>query len=650
MLNISPKLQAIAFITLSIFGSIALADPPGVATDRIVIDQFGYMPAMKKVAVISDPQSGFNENEGYAPGERLEVRRWGDNKVVFAAAPASWNNGATHDQSGDKVWWFDFSTVKCEGDYYIYDPANDRRSHVFRIAQDAYKDALKVATRVFFYQRCAQDKFPPHTDPRWSDSASHLQDRQSRLISAQNDASTARDLSGGWYDAGDFNKYVTFTTSVIQDLLFAYERNPGVWSGAWGDDFRIPESGDGVPDILNEIKWELDWLLKMQNKDGSVLSKVAVTQFQAASPPSRDLAPRYYGAVSSSATLSAAISFAHAAIVFKSDMEEYAVTLREAATRAWSWAEANPNVIFTNAGFASANPEVDSYTRGAYRLAAAIYLYALTGESKYRDYVEANFNTAHALQWSYWYSFEPMTQDALLYYTQLPGASASTVDAIKASKQNSMNGGEFLQAVNNSTDAYRAYLKTGDYTWGSNRNKSHVGLIFINHATYGIDAPNAATYKSAAAGYLHYIHGVNPHSMTFLTNMSDYGAENSANEMYHGWFGDRTEWDSAKTSPKGPAPGYLTGGANPTYVPDNAYTGPPITPPQRQPAQKAYKDWNTSWPENSWQITEPAIYYQAAYINLIATVMNQYISNGDRTITSACRDVISRPINRDIRP
>jgi hypothetical protein len=193
-------------------------------------------------------------------------------------------------------------------------------------------------------------------------------------------------------------------------------------------------------------------------------------------------------------------------------------------------------------------------------------------------------------------------------------------------------------------------LKTGDYTWGSNRNKSHVGLIFINHAVHGIDAANAATYRVAAAGYLHYIHGVNPHSMTFLTNMSEYGAENSANEMYHGWFGDRTEWDSAKTSLKGPAPGYLTGGANPTYVPDNAYTGPPITPPQRQPAQKAYKDWNTSWPENSWQITEPAIYYQAAYINLLATVMNQYISNGERTITNACRDAISRPIKRDIRP
>ena len=156
-------------------------------------------------------------------------------------------------------------------------------------------------------------------------------------------------------------------------------------------------------------------------------------------------------------------------------------------------------VIFTNAGFASANPEVDDYTRGVYRLAAAVYLYALTGESKYRDYVETNFNSAHALQWNYWYAFEPMIQDALLYYTKLPGVPESTLNAINTSKQNSMNGGEFLQAVNNSTDAYRAYLKTGDYTWGSNRNKSHVGLIFINQAVYGIDASNAATYRTTSA-------------------------------------------------------------------------------------------------------------------------------------------------------
>jgi hypothetical protein len=213
-----------------------------------------------------------------------------------------------------------------------------------------------------------------------------------------------------------------------------------------------------------------------------------------------------------------------------------------------------------------------------------------------------------------------------------------------------MNGGEFLQALNNGTDAYRAYLKSGDYTWGSNRTKCHVGLIFLNQAVYGIDAANAVTYRTAGADFLHYIHGVNPLGMTFLTNMYEYGAEKCANEMYHGWFGDGTVWDNAKTSPKGPPPGYLTGGPNGTYIPDAAYNGPVISPPQGQPTQKAYKDWNTSWPENSWQITEPAIYYQAAYVNLLATVINQYLIDDKKSIPSVCRDAIRRPTNRVLQP
>ena len=104
MLNGSPRLRAIrlrairlraiALITLPLIFSIAFAVPPGIATERIAIDQFGYLPAMKKVAVISDPQSGFNQNESYTPGDRLEVRRWADNRVVFTGSPTSWNNGA----------------------------------------------------------------------------------------------------------------------------------------------------------------------------------------------------------------------------------------------------------------------------------------------------------------------------------------------------------------------------------------------------------------------------------------------------------------------------------------------------------------------------------------------------------------------------
>lgn len=102
-----------------------------------------------------------------------------------------------------------------------------------------------------------------------------------------------------------------------------------------------------------------------------------------------------------------------------------------------------------------------------------------------------------------------------------------------------------------------------------------------------------------------------------LTNMYDYGAENSATEMYHIWFGDGTPWDNALESTYGPPPGYLTGGVNQYYAPEAGEDNPL----KGQPIQKWYRDWNTSWPENSREITEPAIYYQAVYVRLLSRFM-----------------------------
>ena len=127
-----------------------------------------------------------------------------------------------------------------------------------------------------------------------------------------------------------------------------------------------------------------------------------------------------------------------------------------------------------------------------------------------------------------------------------------------------------------------------------------------------------------------------------LTNMYDYGAEKSANEMYHSWFGDGTPYDNAITSTYGPAPGYQPGGFNPNFVPDPAYGGN-IIPPQFQPSLKSYKDWNTSWPQNSWEITETSISNQGSYVKLLSKfvpapcikTVTSYIDNGQSTLRRA---------------
>ena len=611
--------RIVTAVTLASFSwaSWLHAAAPGTFSKRIAVDQFGYMPGQKKIAVISDPQVGFNAAESYTPGPLLEVRTADSNLVVFAGAPAAWNGGATHGQSGDRAWWFDFSSVTKWGAYYVYDPSTDRRSARFRIDHRVYEDVLKHAVRVFYYQRRGHDKAVPCADPRWTDAVNFtgpLQDTQCRLVTNPL-PSNEKDLRGGWFDAGDYNKYVAWTVDSLGEMLLGFRQSPLIWP----DDWDIPESGNGIPDLLDELKWELDWLLRMQNPDGSVLSKVGVTAFQGASPPSATGDQTFYGEESTSASLTCAHNFALAVPAYQAvGMTAYATVLSNAAVAAYAWAVANPNVNYSNSGFSNASPEISAYERDMRRLSAAVYLYDITGVGVYRSYVEANYTSANALQWNWWGPYQAAVQDALLHYTTLAGVTPSVASTILNSKQSSINGGDFMGAYNAGTDPYRAHHSDATYHWGNNRIKAKSGALFALQNIYGLNPGLADDYHDAAAGYLNYLHGVNPLTMVYLSNMYDEGAETCANEMYHTWFGDGTIYDNALTSPNGPALGYLVGGANKNFVPDPSYGGPPLVPPMSQPVMKSYKDWNTSWPENSWEITEPSIGYQGGYVYLLS--------------------------------
>ena len=592
---------------------------------HIRVDPFGYRPDARKVAILREPVAGYDAPDPFTPGAVIELRRTGDDSLAFSAAPRPWNAGSVHAQSGDRVWWLDFTALRKVGAYYVLDPSSGQRSESFRIAPNVYEKVLEDAVRAFFYQRSGFAKTTPFADPKWADGASHLgpqQDLDCRAV-LNPTLATSRDLSGGWFDAGDYNKYVNFADGAVHELLAAYSIAPT----RWGDDFNLPESGNGIPDLLDEVRWELDWLLRMQNADGSVLHKVSVTNFAAASPPSADTAFRRYAPATASATISACGVFARAATVYGSlpdaAMQSYAQELENAAVQAWSWLESNPGQVpssYDNAGFLSATAEDSPYEQDMNRLRAATWLLRATGEGVYRDYVDANYLAGHLFQWLWASPFEREANAGLLEYTQAPGATAAVVADIRTTYAAVLSGPDHLGHVVNETDAYLSYFKDQDYVWGTNRTKAQQGLMFLDMNRYGLDPANARAYRDAAADYLHWVHGTSPTGYCMLTNMQSRGASSSVTEMYHAWFADGTIWDSSVSSPYGPAPAYLVGGVNPTYAPDGAYVGPPIAPPQNQPIQKSYKDWNTGYPQNSWQVTEPSITYQAPYVHLLAEI------------------------------
>ena len=204
-------------------------------TRYTTVDQFGYLPGSKKIAVIRDPQTGFDAAEDYVVGGTYVLVNKNTNEQIITGAPVPWNGGATDISSGDKVWWFDFSTVTAPGTYYVLDIERNRPSYEFEIGADVYNEVLKHAVRTFFYQRSGFEKSASYAGNAWADGASHiknLQDKNARQYNKTGDASSELDVSGGWYDAGDYNKYTNWTANYVVDFIRAYLENPG----AWGDD------------------------------------------------------------------------------------------------------------------------------------------------------------------------------------------------------------------------------------------------------------------------------------------------------------------------------------------------------------------------------------------------------------------------------
>ncbi|MGB7963876.1 MAG: glycoside hydrolase family 9 protein [Propionicimonas sp.] len=641
--------------TSGLDGATALDQGANGPVPVIVVDQFGYRTKDQKVAVLRRPVTGYDSGSTYTPGSEIKLIEASGGARVFSAGSVAWNDGEPDPDSGDMAWWFDFSEVTRPGRYYVQDPENGARSAEFTIGDTVYRDVLTQALRTFFHQRAGQEKPAELAGSAWADGASHLgpgQDSQSRSWLRRDDASTEHDLRGGWYDAGDYNKYTAWHASYVLGLLHTYVEHPDLV----GDDLRIPESGNGVSDLLDEIVWGLDWLTRMQESDGSIL---CVQRLDSASPPSAASGPSYFGPPTTNASFKASAAFAYAATVFASTgipaLADRSADLTQRAQSAWEWAAANPTVTYYNndetrqpgsGGLAGGQQEPDARGRAASKLEAAVYLYGQTRDRQFRDYVEATFQTVlpdgSQTQWTV------NEQETLLHYASLPGVTPRVSQETTDSYLRALDSGpQFMKAVQDGVDPYRAPID--EYTWGSNQSKAQMGRMFALAAVHGLDAQPADQSSpsgpalSAAEDYVHYLHGVNPLGLVYLTNMGDAGAEHSASTLYHLWFAEGSRWDSATANTPGPAPGFLVGGPNPYYSLDPCCADTPAcagtreadlcrmdpSPPLGQPAMKSYLQFNDGWPANSWEVTENSNGYQVAYVRLLAAFADWGNQGGD---------------------
>ena len=208
-----------------------------------------------------------------------------------------------------------------------------------------------------------------------------------------------------------------------------------------------------------------------------------------------------------------------------------------------------------------------------------------------------------------WSPYEAGASEALVDYLTVPKADSGVVKKIHNALVRAAMSDQFAPTPD--ADLYRAWMQQTNYHWGSNNVRASWGVVALLAATQ-VDQGTAAKLKARAADMLHSFHGVNPLSCVYLSNMSKYGAERSMMHIYHERYGSGSPFEN------NPPPGYVVGGPNQQFSGKAADGTPSVEWVKSQPRAKAYMDTAKGWPESSWELSEPAIYYQAMYVRLIA--------------------------------
>ena len=317
--------------TASLVLTAFLAAAP--VTTEIKVSQVGYPTDAPKLVLVA----------AATPAKVFSVRNAADGAIVLLG---NLSDPVPDADSGDRVQTADLSSLSRSGTYVLEVPGVGR-SFEFPIGPDVFARPLYLAMRSFYGQRCgtAVDLGPEFPGYRYP--ACHL-DAAFHPSTGKTGPSTS---AKGWHDAGDYGRYIVNSGITTGSLLWAYELFERRLAKLKLD---IPESGNAVPDVLDEIRWNLDWMLSLQDEDGGVWHKQTSERFIGFVMPQDDRATSYVIGIgkepykSSCATADFAAAMAIAGRVYRPHDPAYAEKTLDAAKRAWTWVSAHPDVLFQN--------------------------------------------------------------------------------------------------------------------------------------------------------------------------------------------------------------------------------------------------------------------------------------------------------------
>ncbi|MCE5299947.1 MAG: glycoside hydrolase family 9 protein [Spirochaetia bacterium] len=493
--------------------------------DEIHIDQLGYRPMDAKFAVIALDRV-----------ENFRVMDASTGKAVFMGKT---DNRVNDRDSGDKCYRADFSELRKEGEYYI-EVDREFKSYNFTIGQSVYNDAFIKAMGGFYLQRCGMEV--GNKEGGWGHKACHLKASMYHKDTGAHETER-RDVSGGWHDAGDYGRYTVNSGIATGTLLLMYERYADKLESL---ELKYKYSGR-MPDTLEEIKYNLDWMLKMQENNGGVYHKATTWNFpQMDVMPENDPLEGFVYRISSAATADFAAVMAIAGRAYKHRDRAYAAKCLEAARRAWNWLKDNPGIV-PDGGFK--NPQ-DCQT-GEYgddndadeRFWAAVELFNTTEEEDFADYINENFGKWDPLVegGAWWRDVHTLAMQSYAY-SKAPSKDRKLDKKIRTDVKRAAD----VIVAHIGESGYRTLIPEEMYIWGSNSVVLNYAITLLAAADY----TGEKSYIQGAAEALHYIFGRNPFNMSFVTGTGDYPVEN----IHH-----RPSNADGITAPY---PGLLSGGPN----------------------------------------------------------------------------------------
>ncbi|RJP23180.1 MAG: glycoside hydrolase family 9 [Candidatus Omnitrophota bacterium] len=494
------------------------------ASPFIHINQLGYLPGGSKIALVSS-----------ALGMPFSVLTSDTGKPLLKGMLqlAEANNR----ESGEHVWAADFSIFHSTGTFLL-EVQGLGKSYPFRIDDNLYSNLGREALRSFYFHRCGMALTQEYAGV-WKHPACHQTDGVLFSATPVNENPPKIDAVGGWHDGSDYGKYVVNGAFAVGMLLTLYEVFPDVFPDG---SLQIPESGNNVPDILDEVRWEIEWLLKMQSESGGIYHKLTPLETVKPIPPQEEKEPRIIFPVSTAATASMCAVTAKASRLFSPFDATFSTRCLNAAESAWLYLETHPS----DGGFKNpagvgtqAYGDVDDSDE---RFWAAIELYRATEEDRLREIMLALAkNRAPLITASgFWGNVTPLAVASILNATERFGKELK-----EEARADLIAFADILHEKIRS-DGYRLSIKSGEFVWGSNSFVLQNAVVLLLAGLHRSDR----AYVDAVMEQLHYILGRNPLSTCFVTG---YGSQ-SPQSPYH--------YFSMTDKIKEPIPGLLVGGPN----------------------------------------------------------------------------------------